>query len=316
MASSTPILLSTWSFGLRGHAASWPALKGGGQAIDAVVDACTAIEADPEIDSVGFGGLPDLDGNVTLDACVMRSPASCGSVCCLRQHLHAARIAREIMDSTPHVMLVGEAADAYADALGEPREDLVSPGAAQAWESWKRDGTDVDLVRDAGRPVDRGGGRLFDGEGRWSGHDTIGTLARDARGVLAGACSSSGSPWKMPGRVGDSPIVGHGLYVDPGVGAVTATGSGELVMGVCGAMLGVEEMRRGADPTDALLAVLRRIDSSYDLDEKHQVGLIALRCDGRFGSAALRDGFKVGITTLDRDEAIEPDRVLYPGGSE
>lgn len=220
------------------------------------------------------------------------------------------------MDSTPHVMLAGEAADAYADAVGEPREDLLSPAAAKAWESWKRDGTDVDQVRDAGRPVDRGGGQLFDEERRWAGHDTIGTLALDAMGALAGACSTSGSPWKLPGRVGDSPIVGHGLYVDPNIGAVTTTGSGELVMGVCGAMLGVEEMRRGADPTEALLAVLERIESSFDLEEKHQVGLIALRRDGRIGSAALRGGFKVGITTIDGDEVLEPEHVLFPGESE
>ena len=220
------------------------------------------------------------------------------------------------MDSTSHVMLVGEAADAFADAVGEPRENLLSPEAAKAWESWTRDGTDVDQVRDAGRPVDRGGGRLFDEERRWAGHDTIGTLALDSRNVLAGACSTSGSPWKLPGRVGDSPIVGHGLYVDPEIGAVTATGSGELVMGVCGAMLGVEEMRRGADPTDALVAVLQRIESSFELEENHQVGLVALRRDGRTGSAALRGGFKVGITTSEGDEVLDPERVLYPGDRE
>ncbi|MBM43681.1 MAG: glycosylasparaginase [Phycisphaerae bacterium] len=315
MTPGTPILLSTWSFGLRGHAAAWPVLEAGGHAIDAVVDACTAIEADPEVDSVGYGGLPDRDGQVTLDACVMQSPSSCGSVCCLRHHLHAARIAREIMDSTSHVMLVGEAADAYADAVGEPRENLLSPEAAKAWESWKRDGTDVDQVRDAGRPVDQGGGRLFDAESRWAGHDTIGTLALDSMGVLAGACSTSGSPWKLPGRVGDSPIVGHGLYVDPDIGAVTATGTGELVMGVCGAMLGVEEMRRGADPTEALVTVLQRIESAYELEDNHQVGLVAIRRDGRIGSASLRGGFKVGYTSIDGDEVRDPEHVSHPGES-
>ena len=315
MAACSPILLSTWSFGLRGHEAAWPELHAGGGALDAVVAAATRIEADPEIDSVGFGGLPDRDGQVTLDACVMQSPASCGSVCGLRRHLHAARIAHRIMEDTEHIMLAGEAADAFADAAGEPEADLLAPDARAAWERWHTEGIDVDLIRDAGRPVDRDGGRLFGGddEQRWAGHDTIGTLALDANGVLAGACSTSGSPWKVPGRVGDSPIIGHGLYVDPEVGAVTATGSGELVMGVCGAMLAVECIRRGEEPLEALLTVLRRIDAAYDIMPTHQIGLIALRADGTMASAALRDGFKVACTTVGRDDATPPDVVLHPG---
>ena len=315
MAACPPILLSTWSFGLRGHEAAWPELHAGGGALDAVVAAATRIEADPEIDSVGFGGLPDRDGQVTLDACVMQSPASCGSVCGLRRHLHAARIAHRIMEDTEHIMLAGEAADAFADAAGEPEADLLAPDARAAWERWHTEGIDVDLIRDAGRPVDRDGGRLFGGddEQRWAGHDTIGTLALDANGALAGACSTSGSPWKVPGRVGDSPIIGHGLYVDPEVGAVTATGSGELVMGVCGAMLAVECIRRGEEPLEALLTVLRRIDAAYDIMPTHQIGLIALRADGTMASAALRDGFKVACTTVGRDDATPPDVVLHPG---
>ncbi len=315
MTVESPILLSTWSFGLRGHEAAWPDLQAGGEAIDAVIAAATTIEADPEIDSVGFGGLPDRDGQVTLDACVMKSPASCGSVCGLRRHLHAARIARRIMEDTEHVMLAGEAADAFADSVGEPEADLLAPEAKAAWDRWRTEGIDVDLIRDAGRPIDRDGGRLFGGddEQRWAGHDTIGTLALDVRGVLAGACSTSGSPWKVPGRVGDSPIVGHGLYVDPGVAAVSATGSGELVMGVCGAMLAVECIRRGDEPLDALLTVLRRIDAAYEMLPTHQIGLVALRADGTMASAALRDGFKVACTMAGRDEAVPPDVVLHPG---
>ena len=315
MTAESPILLSTWSFGLRGHEAAWPDLQAGGEAIDAVIAAATTIEADPEIDSVGFGGLPDRDGQVTLDACVMKSPASCGSVCGLRRHLHAARIARRIMEDTEHVMLAGEAADAFAGSVGEPEADLLAPEAQAAWDRWRTEGIDVDLIRDAGRPIDRDGGRLFGGddEQRWAGHDTIGTLALDVRGVLAGACSTSGSPWKVPGRVGDSPIVGHGLYVDPGVAAVSATGSGELVMGVCGAMLAVECIRRGDEPLDALLTVLRRIDAAYEMLPTHQIGLVALRADGTMASAALRDGFKVACTMAGHDEAAPPDVVLHPG---
>ena len=315
MASDSPILLSTWSFGLRGHEAAWSDLQAGGGALDAVVAAATRIEADPEIDSVGFGGLPDRDGQVTLDACVMQSAAACGSVCGLRRHLHAARIARRVMEDTEHVMLAGESADVFAHAAGEPEAELLAPAAREAWDRWRTEGVDVDLIRDAGRPVDRDGGRLFGGEDeqRWAGHDTIGTLALDSNGVLAGACSTSGSPWKVPGRVGDSPIIGHGLFVDPDVGAVSATGSGELVMGVCGAMLAVECMRRGDEPIDALLTVLRRIDESYDIMASHQIGLIALLPDGRMASAALRDGFKVACTMVGHDDAAPPDAILHPG---
>jgi isoaspartyl peptidase/L-asparaginase-like protein (Ntn-hydrolase superfamily) len=147
-------------------------------------------------------------------------------------------------------------------------------------------------------------------EDRWRHHDTIGVLALDARGTLAGACSTSGTPFKTPGRVGDSPIIGHGLYVDPAVGAATATGTGELIMGVCGSFLAVECMRRGASPLEALTQTLQRIIDSSDLTPEHQVAMIALAPDGTFASAALRPGYRTSIRMKDRDEVIEPDAVM------
>lgn len=312
------MLVSTWSFALRGHAIAWPGLAAGGAGLDAVEQSCTVIEADEEIDSVGYGGLPDRDGAVTLDGCIMQSPSQCGSACCLRHHLHPVRVARAVMEQTGHIMLAGEAADEFADSIGEPRADLVSPKSRLAWEAWKKDGTTVEQVRDVPRPVDQAGsGQLFsspgEAEARWGNHDTIGTLAMDANGRLAGACSTSGAPWKVPGRIGDSPIIGHGLYVDPGVGAVTATGSGELVMGTCGSFLAVESMRRGARPIDALVEVLQRIADAWELEPGHQVCLAAIAADGQYCSAALRPGFKASITSADRNEAVDPDVVLLPG---
>jgi len=312
-AEHVPTMVSTWSFGLRGHQVAQPALAAGGSSLDAVVESCCAIELDEEIDSVGYGGLPDAEGNMTLDGCVMTSPSACGSVCCLSRHLHPVRIARMVMERTDHMMLVGDAADAFAASHGESEADLLAPAARAAWEKWKVDGTIPDQIGDPPRPVDQeGSGRLFSSarESDWKHHDTIGTLAIDATGALAGGCTTSGAPFKLPGRVGDSPIIGHGLYVDPDVAAVTATGSGELVMGCCGSFLAVEAMRRGAQPIDAMLEVLARIVSDHDLSSSHQVCLVALTADGSFASVALRPGFRMSVSQGNQHEAIDPDAIL------
>ncbi len=343
-----PLIVSTWSFGQRGHAAAWPALAAGGSSIDAVERVCAVIDEDPQVDSVGFGGLPDARGRVSLDGCIMLAPDRCGSACCVRRFMHPVSIARRIMEKTPHVMLAGDGAEAFADQQGFMPADLLSADAQDAWHKWMKDQAPVDQTRDRGidhtrtaadqpksklpRPIDipGSGGRLFfhpgpgndgderrravaiDDERRWRHHDTIGTLAIDARGVMTGACSTSGTPFKLPGRVGDSPIIGHGLYVDPAHGAATATGAGELVMGVCGSFLAVECMRRGATPLDALRETLQRIIDSYDLKPEHQVAMIALRPDGAFASAALRPGYRTSIRTPQRDEVIEPELVILP----
>ena len=158
-------------------------------------------------------------------------------------------------------------------------------------------------------------GRLFSAadESKWKHHDTIGTLALDAAGHLAGGCTTSGAPFKLPGRIGDSPIIGHGLYVDPCVAGVSATGSGELVMGCCGAFLAVESMRRGAQPVDAMLEVLARITSDHEITPAHQVCLVALTPEGSYASVALRPGFRMSVSCGDRHEAIDPDAILLDG---
>lgn len=283
-----------------GSRRAWSGLVQGGSALDAVCTVADVAERDETIDSVGKGGLPDASGRMTLDACVMLGPAQCGSVAGVSRHLAVTRMARAVMELTPHVMLVGDGADAFADRIGIGEEELVSDGARAAWEDWKaghRGRHDDGVDRGAHRPLDRGGGAgaLF-GERRWIDHDTVGVIARDASGRIAGACSTSGLPFKLPGRVGDSPIPGHGLYVDPEAGAATATGAGELVMGVCGSFLAVECMRRGASPVDALVEVLRRIERSRELQPSHQVAMIALSASGGWASAALREGFLVAVT--------------------
>lgn len=340
------MIISTWSFGQRGNDAAWPALARGGSSIDAVEKVCQVVEGDPEVDSAGFGGLPDSSGHVSLDGCIMLAPNRCGAVCNVRRFMHPVSIARKVMEETNHVMLSSDGADAFAQAQGFMPADLLSADAQDAYQKWVRDQRSVDQSRDKGyqapMPIDRGGrrdaqsrggdrgpGRLFfhpgppsqesqkrapeppkDDEGKWKRHDTIGVLALDNHGALAGACSTSGTPFKLPGRVGDSPIIGHGLYVDPEHGAATATGSGELIMGVCGSFLAVELMRRGAGPLDALREVLQRIVDSYDLRPEHQVALVALTREGRWASAALRQGYKTSIREAHRSEVVEPDAVM------
>jgi L-asparaginase/N4-(beta-N-acetylglucosaminyl)-L-asparaginase len=300
-----PTLLATWSFGRTAVAAGWPHLvRPGGSSLDAVEQAVRAVEADPACMTVGYGAYPDASGEVTLDASIMLAPARCGSVCFVRRIMHPVSLARLVMERTPHVMLAGDGAERFAASQGIAPEDLASDASRKAYAKWLSEHR-APTVRSGLRPnVEETG--LSPEEL----HDTVGVLALDAAGVLAGACSTSGLAFKMPGRVGDSPIIGHGLYVDPRHGAAVATGHGELIMGVCGAFLAVEEMRRGASPADAAAEVLRRIAESRTLDAGHQAGLITLAPDGAWSSASLRPGFKVAVKTAGRDELLDAGHVL------
>ncbi|MEM7310335.1 MAG: isoaspartyl peptidase/L-asparaginase [Planctomycetota bacterium] len=263
-----PILLTTWPFGDPANRAAWPALAAGGASLDAVEAVCRHVELDPAVESVGYGGLPDSSGSVTLDGVVMQSPSRCGAVCAMTRTRHPVTVARRVMEATPHVLLAGPGADAFARDQGLPDEDPLAPEARTKWEAWVR----------AGRPP--GGG-----------HDTVAALGIDAAGVLSGACSTSGRAWKLPGRVGDSPLPGHGLYVDPERGAAAATGDGELIQGLCSTFLAVDAMGRGATPLDALVEALERIRAAHVLAPEAQVGMIALRPDGAVATAALRPGY-------------------------
>ena len=321
-------IVSTWSFGLRANEAAWAHVSVG-RALDAVETACAWADAAPDVDSVGFGGLPDASGRVSLDGCVMLSPARCGSVAGLRSHLHPVSVARRVMERTPHVMLVGADADAFADSEGMARADLLADSARATFEKWRAEGGTLDQSRDGPsrtlgfdplRPVDRRhgeDGRLFGGglpedEARWRHHDTIGCIALDAAGTLAGGCSTSGTPFKVPGRVGDSPIIGHGLYVDPAVGAATATGTGELIMGVCGSFLVVEAMRRGATPAEATREAVCRLAAAYEVQPHHQAVFLAMAPNGDFAAAALRPGYRTSVRDAAGARAIEADFVAIP----
>lgn len=302
-----PSVISTWSFGPIANMPGMRVLDGGGDALDAVVAAATAVEDDLTVNSVGVGGLPDASGRVSLDACVMTNPDRCGSVAFVRNYANVCAIARRVMERTIHVMLVGEGAEEFAAREGFAKRELLTSHARDEWEKWRRDPRNVDRglyrgwippvnVEEAARSGGSGGGGVRGGDGPGGSHDTVSILARDRHGKLAGACSTSGMAFKVPGRVGDSPIIGHGLYVDQEAGGAAATGNGELVMGSCSSFLAVELMRRGATPMDAAIEALTRIVKRFTLGPDHQVAMIVMGKSGDWASAAIRPGFSHTIS--------------------
>ncbi|NOG55649.1 MAG: N(4)-(beta-N-acetylglucosaminyl)-L-asparaginase [Planctomycetes bacterium] len=293
--------------------------------LDAVETACCAVEADPSVDSVGLGGLPDSSGRVTVDGAVMTAPNRCGSVCALAQHIHPVSIARHVMEHTQHIMLAGSYADEFAQHEGfEPTQNILTPSAREAWEKWRDDPAKLTDERYRGWVPPRNVEELRgvddhpaeDGPNRY--HDTIGVLALDNYGSLAVACSTSGMAFKMPGRVGDSPIIGHGLYADPGVGAAVTTGTGELIMGVCGSFLAVELMRagRGCSPQEAAEDVIRRIGHAFTIHADHQAAVLVMSPTGQWGAAALRPGYRTAVMHAQGNPELIPSAfVLIPDES-
>ena len=292
--SMSPLMLATWSFGQPSIASAWQKLAAGGSSLDAAEQACRYAESDLENPTVGVGGYPDRDGNVSLDAAVMLSPAQSAGISAARTVLHPITLARRVMEQTRHKMIAGAGADQFAIEQGLETGLLSTESSRRKWEQWKASG-------DPSAPI----------ANVEENHDTIGVLALDMAGVLAACCSTSGLAWKLPGRVGDSPIIGHGLYADQGIGCCVCTGYGELVTGVCGSFLAVETLRRGGTPIDAVSEVLKRIANSYTLGDQDQVGLIVLSANGQFSSGSLRPGFQVAVRDPHRDELLSPEMVLF-----
>jgi N4-(beta-N-acetylglucosaminyl)-L-asparaginase len=272
-----PIVISTWNFGLAANVAAWKVLSSGGKALDAVEAGAKIPEADPSITTVGFGGAPDRDGKVTLDACIMDEQGNCGSVAFLQHIVHPVSVARLVMEKTPHVMLVGEGALQFALANGFKKTKLLTSESEKTWKLW--------LKKADYKPVVN-----------IENHDTIGILAMDKTGNLSGACTTSGLAYKMHGRVGDSPIIGAGLYVDNEIGAATATGVGEEVIRIVGCHLVVELMRQGHAPEDACRLAVERIISKNPRRAKDiQVGFLALNKNGEYGAYCLQKGFNYAV---------------------
>jgi len=313
-----PILLSTWRFGRKACEAGWPRLVSGARSsLDAVEQACRAVEADPDIMSVGRGGHPDRSGQVTLDGSIMLAPDRCGAVCCVRRFMHPVSIARLVMEKSPHVMLAGEGAERFARRHGFAPNDLGTEKSQSTWEKWIDEHPEAREEEAAFLKPERtaeqaAGDDSDETQPHNRAHDTVGVLARNAAGEIAGACSTSGLPYKLPGRVGDSPIIGQGLYVDPRYGAAVATGWGELIMGVCAAFLAVDLIGRGASPRDAAAEVLQRIVDSYELCDEHQAAVITMNTSGQWSSAALRPGYRTTVQTPAGVDLVDPERVMLP----
>ncbi len=266
-----PVAICTWDFH-NATARAWSVLEGGGTALDAVEAGVKVEEADPNNQTVGLGGRPDRDGHVTLDACIMDSGGNCGSVMGLEGYVHAVSVARKVMEETPHVILVGEGAAQFAREQGFPSQDLLTEASRQEWLEWKKTSQYQPVIN-------------------IENHDTIGMLAMDADGALAGACTTSGMAYKMRGRVGDSPVIGAGLYVDPEVGGATATGLGEEVVRTVGSFLIVELMRQGKSPQEACEEGVRRILARKKGNPDFQIGFIALNTRGETGGYCIHPGF-------------------------
>ncbi len=287
-----PIVISTWNHGLPANEAAWKVLSKGGHSLDAVESGVRIPEADTKIITVGKGGIPDADGNVTLDACIMDEKGRAGSVTYLQHIVHPISVARLVMEKTPHVMLSGKGALKFALNNGFKKEKLLTPERKAAWKKWKKEK------------------RKFSNEINIENHDTIGMLAIDKAGRISGSCTTSGMGYKLPGRVGDSPIIGAGLFVDGEIGGAVATGSGELVMKTLGTFLVVELMRNGMSPDVACEEAVKRIARKIPDYEKHQIGYIALNISGEYGSFCINPGFNFAIKTDDKTEMEDAEAWL------
>ena len=305
-----PIVISTWAPNVKANAAAWEILGAGGRAFDAVVKGVQVPEADPGDNSVGYGGLPDRDGKVTLDSCVMDEFGNCGSVMALEHIMHAVLVARLVMEKTPHVQLVGEGALQFALEQGFKKQNLLTESSEKAWKDWLKTSNydPMRSVKELEKKIEKE--KSDKNEYPWPvaalNHDTIGMVAMDTHGNLGGACTTSGMAFKLHGRVGDSPIIGAGLFVDNEVGAASATGVGEEVVRICGSHTVIESMRRGLSPELACREAIRRIIKGRGEKAKSlQVGFLAINNKGQHGGFAIVKGFNYCVTTKEGTKVFD-----------
>ncbi|RYU91549.1 glycosylasparaginase [Mucilaginibacter terrigena] len=298
-----PIVISTWDFGIAANQEAWKTLVKGGRALDAVEAGVRIPEADMKNHTVGRAGYPDRDGHVTLDACIMDEFGNCGSVAAMENIAHPISVARLVMEKTPHVMLVGDGATQFAVEQGFKKEKLLTPESYRDWKKWLKTAK-YSPVLNIENKQHRPGSKY--------NHDTIGMLALDAKGNISGACTTSGMAFKLHGRVGDSPIIGAGLYVDNEVGGATSTGVGEEVIRNVGSFLVVELMRQGYSPEDACKeAVNRIIKKKPETAKDIQVGFLAINKKGEYGAYAIQEGFSFAVCDANRQDLLIPGKSFY-----
>jgi N4-(beta-N-acetylglucosaminyl)-L-asparaginase len=284
--SLLPVVIATWSVE-QATKKAWQSMQQGSSALDAVIAGCGVEEANAQGQSVGIGGLPDRDGRVTLDACVMNEKGDYGAVLCMQNIKHPIAVAKKVMEDTPHVILAGVGAEEFAVSQGFKREDLLTEKSKKDWEYWKKTSKYKPIIN-------------------IENHDTIGMLAIDKNGTISGGCTTSGLAYKMAGRVGDSAIVGSGLFVDNEIGAATATGLGEEVLKTVGSYLIVELMRQGKSPQEACEQAILRIIEKTPNFEDFQVGYIAVNKKGETGAYSIHEGFTTTTYQDEKNTIINP----------
>ena len=287
------LVLSTWDAGIQANDAAWKALQSGGNALDMAEKGVNDTEATFSNLSVGLGGLPDREGHTTLDACIMDSKGMAGSVMFLEHIKHPASVARRVMEKTPHVQLVGEGAYQFARSEGFPHDSYESPEAIKAYQEWLKTSQYKPIIN-------------------IENHDTIGLLTMDTQGDMAGACTTSGLAFKMRGRVGDSPIIGAGLFVDNEIGAATSTGLGEAVVRTCGSFLVVELMRQGATPREACKEAVIRIQKKHSNYTDFQVGFLAINKQGEIGAYSVQPGFTYALYKNGENKLFKAESLIQP----
>ena len=285
--SLLPVVIATWSVE-QATKKAWQSMEQGSSALDAVIAGCGVEEANALGQSVGIGGLPDRDGRVTLDACVMNEKGDYGAVLCMQNIKHPIAVAKKVMEDTPHVILAGVGAEEFAVSQGFKRENLLTEQSKKDWEIWKKTSKYKPIIN-------------------IENHDTIGMLAIDKNGTISGGCTTSGLAYKMAGRVGDSAIVGSGLFVDNEIGAATATGLGEEVLKTVGSYLIVELIRQGKSPQEACeLAILRIIEKTPNFED-FQVGYIAVNKKGETGAYSIHEGFTATTYQDQKNTTFNPN---------
>jgi len=297
-----PVVIATWPFGRTAVEVTWNQLNQGHAALDSAIAGAQAVEDDPKVESVGFGGIGNAIGTVTLDACVMDGATlACGAVAGLENIRHPAALARRVMEKTPHVLLVGEGARWFAMQQGFPLETLLTPESVANWYKRKPKAERQPTTPPQGTP---------------GNHDTVAVLALDAKGHLGGVCTTSGLAHKLPGRVGDSPLIGHGLYVDDTAGAAGATGTGEEIIRINGSFFIVEQMRAGKHPQEACEIAIKRVNATAVRRGVHPEGVafIALDPKGRVGAACtVPTKFQYAVAKGGKIELL-PAKSLGPEG--
>jgi N4-(beta-N-acetylglucosaminyl)-L-asparaginase len=305
-----PIIISTWDFGVAANKAGWEILAKGGRSLDAIEHAAWVPEADVHNNTVGYGGLPDRDGFVTLDACIMDELGNCGAVLAIQNIKHPISVARKVMEKTPHIFLAGDGALQFALENGFKKENLLTKESEMAWKEWLKTAKYSPVMNIENKQYNKSSPQKL--PGNQYNHDTIGILAIDAAGHISGGCTTSGMAYKLHGRVGDSPIIGAGLYVDNEVGGATSTGVGEEVIRNVGSFLVVELMRQGYSPEDACKeAVMRIIKKKPETAKNIQVGFLAINKKGEHGAYAIQKGFSYAVCNAARQDLLIPGKSYY-----